>query len=88
MIQVIETIDDLNRLVWTFTRFDFPRVYVDSYCMETRESTRHKWKIFAHYNRLDTRNSTIKIADVPLPNWVIEACIKQITDSITVTKRS
>jgi len=87
MATVIETVDELNRNVWSFY-FMNHTLFLDSYSKERRESKRHKFKAIKKYERLFHRGRAIEEAEVPMPDWVKEEAIKQFTEAITVKKWS
>lgn len=44
---------DLRRQVWSFTVFDLPKVYLESWSEEVRPSKRHrKWRTERRYGRI------------------------------------
>jgi hypothetical protein len=48
------------------------------YSEMARKSPRHKFIVFKHWNRIDSRSSTIKESEVPLPDWVQARAIRQL----------
>jgi hypothetical protein len=56
--------DKLTEETWGFTVLD-TCIILNSYWKSTRQSPRHKWQVLTHYDRLNTRDSTLKEADVP-----------------------
>lgn len=61
-------------------------LYVDYYHFAQRASYRHKFKPQILYSRLDTRNNDIEVADVPLPQDVIDEAIVNFTAQLSVKK--
>ncbi len=51
MINIIRQIDEYSRQVWLFTHFD-NIIVLDSYYIESRATTRHKW-VFPAQNLLE-----------------------------------
>lgn len=60
-IQIIEDLDDLNRVVYDFW-LDKTDLYLDKMLVESRESRRHKFKIdfSSSYSRIYQRSFGIK----------------------------
>lgn len=78
-IEVDRVADDLlAREVWRFSFFakwtgNVIDLRLDWYSVESRKTTRHKWRSERLWDRGDQRSyhSTIKAADVPLPPDVV-----------------
>lgn len=79
-IEVFENESDTRRQHWTFsTRTkigggDEVEIYLDSFTVDERESTRHKWRATRGWYRQDERSYYSQIArnDVAVPDWVVE----------------
>ncbi|WP_425953051.1 hypothetical protein [Ralstonia pseudosolanacearum] len=56
--------DGLSRVHWGFF-LNGSQLVVDTYTVWSRQSKRHKEKIVASWSRLNSRDSTLKIEDVP-----------------------
>ncbi len=74
--------------VWEFAFWEREGALVLSrYHMEKRESVRHKWRTSGWYDRTNARDSTIKEEDVPLPDNVKGAAVKQFMFKLRIGKK-
>jgi len=86
-IEVIKGDGILKRQVWRFWYNDSRNeIVLSRYTVEEKKTNRHKFRVVKVYNRLDKRDNTIAVGDVPLPDDVKEAAMKQFLDSLNVTK--
>lgn len=61
------------------------RLILDSYHAEVRRTIRHKWRDKAHWERIGRDQlGSIRRVDVPTPESVRQAVLKQLVDSITI----
>lgn len=91
-IEVERVSDDrLSRQVWAFfadTTWHRGKSIVglrpNWYAVQTRETTRHKWRTVKQWDRMDERSyhSSIKRDDVPLPVDVCKEAISAVTVEI------
>jgi len=65
-IEIVDTPDPLTRKVWTFWFSDRYGLVLDTYEVETRKTTRHKFHVEKCHNRLSTRDSNLREAEVPM----------------------
>ena len=61
---------DLKREVWEFELvLDFSgrnTIYLSRYSFQTKETTRHKWKVQTNWDRLFRRSSNIETPTIPI----------------------
>lgn len=77
--------DELNTHEWRFY-FNDCLLILDDYIHWRRETKRHKFVIFNHWDRLFVRNSTIELSNVPFPGDVATEARQQVIDQIKVIK--
>jgi hypothetical protein len=84
-----EAPDRLSRQVWELwlvMGHDYalrpPRLLLDSYTVECRQTSRHRWWIARSYRRLDRRDSSINAEAVPLPDDVIAEAKARICEAV------
>lgn len=80
--------DSLSQEVWGFEVIDF-QIVLDSYKVETRATKKHKFALdnrAMFYNRLNLRDSTVKVGKVPLPEDVAKDALQQVISNFTVVK--
>lgn len=75
---------DFERQTWTFRMVSFPIAVLFEYQVEQRATRRHKWRVGNCWDRLRTRSSTIKSADVPLPIDVHDEALRRFRESVSV----
>lgn len=80
-----ETIDsdNLTSVSYQFWLNDRLELELDSYMVCKRPSTRHKFKPVSWWNRLNQRDSTIKVKPIA-PDWAHQMALKMARDSITI----
>ncbi len=79
-------VDELTKEQWGIVFIDM-RLYLDSYYLLKRDSTRHKkYHSEKKYERLSGRDSTIKEQEVPFPCNVKQEALDRFTNSIKVMK--
>lgn len=61
-------------------------LYLDTYILSERPTTRHKFKWAKYYNRTDGRSNTIKLPDVPLPDDVSAEAMRKLVEMVSVKK--
>lgn len=89
-IEVIRPDGDLKREVWEFSfgESDPPRITLDSYSLQAKESKRHKkWLMPTHWERLFGRDNNIEAP--PLPSDVeneVHLRLQEIVKSIPIVK--
>lgn len=85
-IDVFENESDTRRQHWTFAvathigARDEVKLILDSYTIDERESTRHKWRSSRGWYRSDERayRSQIDRNDVVVPDWVVDEAKQRI----------
>jgi hypothetical protein len=60
------------------------QVVLDEYTESTRPSLRHKYRPLWRYSRVDCRESTIPLAEVPRPADVYNEAFQHVADNIEV----
>jgi hypothetical protein len=75
----------LDAQEWTFTIIE-EQVVLQTYRVLTRETKRHKERGRQYYNRLNERNSTMKQAEVPLPDDVAAEALAQVLARFRVVR--
>lgn len=80
-------IDELSYVRWTFW-FTTNILYLDSYIIFVRESTRHKYRAVNGYQRLFARNTVFKmnVEDVPLTDDIKKQALDTFMSQIKVMK--
>lgn len=89
-IEVIIKHSELKREVYRFYLEDAFHLWLDSYWLELRETTRQKFRITdEYYDRLNYRsNSKLTVDQVILLPEIIELAKKQLINQIKVAKWS
>lgn len=84
-IEVRKVSDDfLKCWEWVFWWNDNLLV-LDKYYFLEKQTKRHKFRPVAYYTRISFRgSSTIKLNDVPVPQWVISECRRQASEQFIV----
>lgn len=86
-IRVTRAESPLRQYRWTFCFFDRGcTLYLDSYEVLERPSTRHKFRVIQQYLRLDKRHSNISVDDAPLPDDVADQAKDAMASRISVKK--
>lgn len=78
-----ESPDNLSLQSWLFCMLDLDAV-LDRYSLGTRPTKRHKFHTAKVYNRLSERDSTLKVAEVPVPDDVVAEVRQRVIDTIRV----
>lgn len=77
--------DKLNNQIWRFCLLD-EQLVLDSYIVTNRESIRHKPKNVKFYTRIDGRNNTILLNDVPFTDDVTSEALAKVVAKFKVVK--
>lgn len=84
----IESECKIYKQTWSFHYFDNEcKLVLNIYRSSIRATTRHKYRTQEYYNRLDKRNSNIKIEEVPFGDSITNTAKKILVDQITVHKQ-
>jgi hypothetical protein len=93
MITVERMQSEMEKQVWRFmvstdTAGSKVELRLHEYYVEKRESKRHKFKRdrSRNYERLLSRNSSLKAADVPLPADVMNQALDELIRCIEIVK--
>ena len=73
-----ESDDKLSQKLWIFSLTDDAYIVLDYYYEKSRETKRHKFKIYKSYIRLLGRDCQLSLSDVNIPNFVAGNIISQI----------
>lgn len=88
MIEVkLESPDRLTLRIWEF-RLDEENIklFLRSYRLERRKSTRHKYRVMGHYGYGVPGMPKIKKEDVPLNDSIKALAIEQVVSKLEVLK--
>jgi hypothetical protein len=82
-----ESLDRLVKQDWVFTYSeDRHALYLHDYGDWNRPSRRHGYVCEKHWQRIDERQNTIKLDEVPFPADVVIEARKKFCDSLDVQK--
>jgi len=82
-ITVVLSNGDLQKDEWTFwVTDDLERMILNRYYRFQKTTKRHGWRVFDHYNRLNTRDSSIKVDQVPFENWLVESARQKLAQKV------
>lgn len=84
-IEIEDVKTDLERDVYTFWIVDF-NLILDSYKVQFRESKKHKFKNLKTYERIDKRNSTMKLSDFEIPSYIEDDVKEMVKNKLVVLK--
>lgn len=88
MITITKKPDSLTQEKWEFTDID-NTLYLNSYTLGTRESTRHrKYHVKLSYSRIMHRSANIDEKDVPFPDSIRNEALQQFVSKIKCLKWS
>jgi hypothetical protein len=76
---------DLERVTYSFYIRDY-KFILDSYKVQYRESKRHKWKNLKSYERLFSRQNTIKLSEFEIPLFIQIEVKERFKDMLVVLK--
>jgi hypothetical protein len=85
---VIRSSGPLRQEVWSFCVLDF-QIVLDAYWVVSRATLRHKFKLDSramYYARLSSRDSTVEVDSVPLPDDVAAEARQQVIDKFRVVR--
>lgn len=86
-IEIIRSQASVAQEVYTFTFLDaLPGLVLTSYRFQTRVSKRHKWQTQAYYGRLNPRETTLSLSEVPLPEDVQAEALNTLCAMFIVAK--
>lgn len=79
-VNVIRDSGALERRRWTFLILDFPKVHLEYYGVEGRQTSRHQWRSVAPvYTRLRGDRGVIRIEEEPeVPADVLEEGLEKL----------
>lgn len=85
MITIERSTSQLEKQSWVFTFHNY-RVYLESYTVIKRQSTRHGWKPdnSQRFLRLFQRDSTLSFESVPKPDDVLAEVNQRVFEIISV----
>lgn len=91
MVQSIQIREQVNRLceqVWTFNYIDHALV-LTSWHKAERKSVRHRnYEVLARFNIYNREDEDKDDSNVPLPDWIKDAAVKEFLKSMKVGKWS
>lgn len=86
-IFVNRELDSLTRQRYCFHFIDeIPGLVLAAYYFQTRASKRHKWTTEAFYGRLNPRETTLSLSEVPFPEDVQEEALNILKATFKVAK--
>ena len=86
-MEIEKQIDERTIERWRFTFLD-GAIFLDGYCLLSRESRRKKPQIIKKYDRLATRGNSITELLVPLTDELKSEVLSRFVESIKVLKWS
>ena len=87
-IEVIINYSPIKREIFGFYFGDEFHLWLDSYSLELRKTPRHKFRSIENYDRLDSRDSTLREDQVILSDEIKEKAKQQLLSQIRIQKWS
>lgn len=82
----IEKINGLEKQSWSFWLRDTTLILTSYYIAHKESSAKRTYKVSKIYDRIFSRNSTMKKEEVPLPETIIQEAKDILISKLTVTK--
>ncbi len=76
--------NDLKQEIYRFWLRDETKLVLDSYYIQEKKTSRHKFQTIKQYNRLDQRGNTLKLNDVPFNDNIKQLAKNKLLNSINV----
>lgn len=83
--KVVRKRDDLTEEEWSFSVIN-EQIVLNYYCYLERPTKRHKHRVVRYYDRLNHRDRTVKVDDVPFPDDVAAEALAEIRARFRVVK--